>query len=116
MLHSASGGIRLRLSAIAITDFSFAKPKLKEAAQSGGLKSGEEHPWGGAFGPRRWALLHRQLVCQSSQGSRQTNRQEFDPVFLSGYRGAWELLGRARGVNGVGNYLRRGGDYARSAI
>jgi hypothetical protein len=50
MLHSASG--RLRLSAIAITDFSFAKPKLKEAAKSGGLKSGEEHPWGGAFGPK----------------------------------------------------------------
>jgi hypothetical protein len=44
MLHSASGGIRLRLSAIAITDFSFAKPKLKEAAKSGASSLGRNTP------------------------------------------------------------------------
>jgi hypothetical protein len=47
------------LSAIAITDFVFAKPKLKEAANYGGPKSGEERPEEGiSRRPRRWTLLH----------------------------------------------------------
>jgi hypothetical protein len=50
------------LSAIPI----WSLPNPKEAANCGGLKSGEERPEKGASSrPRRWTLQRGQLLCQS---------------------------------------------------